>query len=152
MMRLYSILLVASMLFLSGCSKQKLPDGMPKLMAVDLTIMQDGAPLDGAIVSLLPLDVNSRWNASGTTGKDGKAKMRTLAKYDGAAEGKYKVTVVKTYIEPLPPGLTQPEIRSYVLPPPVEYVHKNFAVPKTTPLELEVGSKPVKQTFEVEKP
>ena len=129
-----------------------MPDGMPKLTAVNVTIMQDGDFLEGAIVSLLPLEPNSRWNAGGVTGKDGKAKLRTLAQYDGVAPGKYKVTVVKTYTEPLPPELTEAQRRSYKGPPPVEYVHKKFADKKSTPLDLEVGSTVVNQSFDVEKP
>jgi len=156
MMRLYSILLVVCMLFLSGCGGQKLPEGMPKLTAVELTIMQDGTALEGAIVSLLPLDSdNSRWNAGGVTDKNGKAKIRTLSQYDGVAAGKYQVTVVKTYVEPLPDWFktaTEAERRSYKSPPSVELVHKKFAGKKTTPLDLEVGSTPVQQTLEVEKP
>ncbi|MCL2348704.1 MAG: hypothetical protein FWC50_10650, partial [Planctomycetaceae bacterium] len=61
-MRTCLILLAACLLVLSGCSGQNLPEGMPKLTAVVLTITQDGAPLEGAVVSLLPLDsANSRW-------------------------------------------------------------------------------------------
>ena len=117
---------------------------------------QDGTALEGAIVSLLPLDSdNSRWNAGGVTDKNGKAKIRTLSQYDGVAAGKYQVTVVKTYVEPLPDWFktaTEAERRSYKSPPSVELVHKKFAGKKTTPLDLEVGSTPVQQTLEVEKP
>ena len=129
---------------------------MPKLTPTVVTIMQDGAPLEGAIVSLLPLDAaNSRWNAAGVTDKSGKAKIRTLSQYDGAAAGKYKVTVTKTYVEPMPVEIkngTEAQRRSYKGPPPVEYVHKNFAAKHTTPLDLEVGTSSLEQTFEVEKP
>ena len=155
-MRTCLILLAACLLVLSGCSGQNLPEGMPKLTAVVLTITQDGAPLEGAVVSLLPLDsANSRWNASGVTTKDGKAIIRTLAKYDGAAVGKYKVIVKKTYTEPYPDWWasgTEAQRRAYKSPPPVEHVHKKFADKKTSPLDLEVGSSPVNETFAVEKP
>ena len=152
-MRLYLVLPVVCLLFLPGCGGQKLPDGMPKLTSVVLTVKQDGAPLEGAVVGLLPLDpANSRWNAGGVTDKNGQAKIRTLAQYDGAVPGKYKVTVVKTFVEPLPEGLTEAERRNYKGPPPVESVHKNYAQKNTTPLDLEVGSSAVSETFEVEKP
>jgi len=138
---------------LSGCGGQKLPEGMPKLTPVILTVTLDGEPLDGATVGLVPLDsTNSRWNAGGGTDKNGKTKIRTLAQYDGVVAGKYKVTVTKTYIEPLPEGQTYEEFLKAKRPTPVEYVHKRFAIQSTTPLELEVGSAAVNQTFEVEKP
>ena len=126
---------------------------MPKLTQVVLTITLDGSPLDDAIVSLIPMDAaNSRWDAGGATDKNGKLKARTLAQYDGVVPGKYKVTVMKTYVEPTPEGMPYEEFRNYKRPPPVEHVHKDFASQNTTPLELEVGSSPVSQTFEVEKP
>jgi len=154
-MRLYLVLPAVCLLLLSGCGGQQLPEGMPKLTPVVLTIMQDGAPLEGAVISLLPEDTASRWNAGGVTDKNGKAKMKTLAQYDGVAAGKYKVTVVKTFVEPQPDWWatgTEAQRRAYKSPPPVEQVHKNFADKKTTPLELEVATAPVNETLEVEKP
>ena len=152
-MRLHLILLAVCLLLFSGCGGKKLPEGMPKLTSVILTVTLDGAPLEGATVGLIPLDsANSRWNAGGVTDKSGKAKIRTLAQYDGAAPGKYKVTVMKKYIEPLPEGQTYEEFLKTERPPAVEYVHKKFATQSTTPLELEVGSSAVSETFEVEKP
>jgi len=141
---------------LSGCRGQKLPEGMPKLTPVVLSVTQDGAPLEGAVVSLLPLDsANSRWYASGVTAKDGKATIKTLAQYNGAVSGKHKVTVTKSVYEPRPDWWetgTEAQRRAYKSPPPVELVHKKFADKNTSPLDLEVGSSPVNQTFDVEKP
>jgi len=151
--RLCCVFTVVSLLVVAGCGGQILPEGMPKLTPVVLTVTMDGAPLDGATVGLIPLDsANSRWNAGGVTDQSGKAKIRTLAQYNGAVAGKYKVTVTKTYIEPSPEGQTYEEFRKTKRPPPVEHVHKKFAVQSSTPLELEVGSTAVDQTFEVEKP
>ena len=78
-----------------------------------------------------------------------------LAQYDGVAAGKYKVTVVKTFVEPQPDWWatgTLAQSRAYKSPPPVEQVHKKFANKKTTPLDLEVAASPVNETLEVEKP
>ena len=66
LMRKNLFLLTVCLLFLHGCGGQKLPEGMPKLTPVNLIVMQDGTPLDGAVVSLIPTD-NSRWNAGGVT-------------------------------------------------------------------------------------
>lgn len=152
-MRFNTIVSALCLFVLTGCGGQKLPEGIPKLTPAVLTITQDGAPLEGAVVSLIPMDPgNSRWNAGGVTGKDGKAKIRTHAQYDGVAAGKYRVTVVKTFVEPLPPGLTEAQRRSYKGPPPVEYVNKKYADRLKTPLEVEVGDSPLSESFEVEKP
>ena len=151
-MRFYLILAVC-LLPLSGCGGKALPEGMPKLTPTILTVTLDGAPLEDAIVGLIPLDsANGRWNAGGVTDKSGKAKIRTLAEYDGVVPGKYKVTVTKTYVEPLPEGMTYQESLKFKRPPDVEYVHKDYATQSKTPLELEVGSSAVNETFEVEKP
>ncbi|MCL2347015.1 MAG: hypothetical protein FWC50_02010 [Planctomycetaceae bacterium] len=152
-MRLYMILPVVFFLFLAGCGGEKLPEGMPKLTPVVLTFQQAGAPLDGAIVSLIPLDsANSQWYAGGTTDAGGKLKAKTLAKYNGVVPGKYKITVIKTVLEPLPSGMTMAERMKYKPKPPVEYAHKKYADKKSTPLDLEVAGALLEQSFEVEKP
>ena len=155
-MRLCLILLAACLLVLPGCGGEKRPDGMPATTPVTITIMQDGAPLEGALVGFLSSDtVNSNWSAGGTTDSSGKAKMKTHSLYDGVVPGKYKVTVKKTRAEPLPDwyGEVSEEKRlAYKPPPPEVFVHTKFGNMNTTPLEVEVGGSPVNETFEVEKP
>jgi len=152
--RLCSILVAVSLLFLPGCGGQKLPEGMPKPTPTTLTILQDGAPLEGALVSLFPMEAGSRWDGGGVTDSNGKAKMKTLGQYDGVVPGNYKVTVKKTFVPKPPEGLSSSEVREWLAtaPPPTELVHKQFGTKETTPLDLKVDSSPVEETFEVEKP
>ena len=153
-MRLYMILPVIFLLLLTGCQKENRPEGMPKLTPVVLTFQQSGAPLSGAVVSLVPIDsANSRWNAGGTTDPQGKLKVKTLAQYDGAVPGKYKITVIKTERELLPEGMTMAERMKYKPKPPVEHAHKKYADKKSTPLEVEVSDTSANPlSFEVDKP
>jgi hypothetical protein len=86
------------MILLGGCSKGDRPADLPKLYQHSLTIIQDGTPLEDAKVFLLPSD-GSKWNASGTTDKNGVAVLYTQGLYKGVTEGTYKLSVQKTILE-----------------------------------------------------
>ncbi|MCL2346667.1 MAG: hypothetical protein FWC50_00250, partial [Planctomycetaceae bacterium] len=70
------------LLFFAGCNKQVLPDGMPKLYPVKMTVTQEGKPLTDAMILLTPVD--SQWPAQGTTDVSGVVqKFFTNSKYEG---------------------------------------------------------------------
>jgi hypothetical protein len=105
---------IVPFLFLNGCGGIELPDGMPKLYPVTITITQEGKPLEGASVALISEDPSmSQWVAGGLTDASGNAVIKTLSKYKGAASGKYLITIVKQYAEPnktqAPNPATDPE-------------------------------------------
>ncbi|MDR1269130.1 MAG: hypothetical protein LBK82_06370 [Planctomycetaceae bacterium] len=85
-----------------GCG-QKLPDGMPKLYPVTITIVQENTPLEGAIVQLIPEDSSlSTWGPMGITNASGVTELQTNGKYKGSPLGQFKVLVTKKEIEPHP--------------------------------------------------
>jgi len=143
-----------------GCGGPQRPDGMPPLYPCSITIIQDGAPLEGAIVSLLSQSGDGKWSSSAQTDEKGVAKLITYGQFHGAPEGSYHVTVSKRVSDGDPPkpnvdesgrvlGLpTAPPVISYI-----ELVAMEYTSSKTTPLTLEV--KPAKkgndQTFDVGK-
>ena len=87
------ILMFGCLLTFAGCGP-KLPDGLPKRVPVTLTITQDGKPLAGAVVSLIPEDQDQhRWSASGNTDEQGVVSPKILSKYPGAMIGKHKVVI-----------------------------------------------------------
>ena len=86
--------------FIAGCGT-KLPDGMPTLYPVTLTVTQDGNVLDGAIIELS--GGSGVWSASGVTDAQGQTKLHTQGRYAGVPEGTFKVTVMKTISEGDPP-------------------------------------------------
>ncbi len=133
----------------SGCSSEKLPDGMPDLIPTVIKLTQGGAPLEGASIALVPQTAeNSRWASGGSTDSNGEVTIQTLGRYPGAPPGKYKVTVYKSLVEDLSPGLEDS--------PNVSKKYKTFSLvdtklrtPDTTSLQLEVAGPETLQTFDV---
>ena len=132
-----------------GCGGPKRPPGMPPLKGCVLTIQyEDGSPVDKAMVSLAPEGEELRqWSISGTANASGVATIYTNGDFAGAPAGKYKVVVRKT--EVVPTGKNDeygdPITGSRSL------VAEEFSNSGKTPLSLEVGSSPVKETFTVKK-
>ena len=90
------ILLACFCLCLGGCPKrQNLPDGMPQPHPTVITVIQDGKPLEGASIALIPADASNSWNAGAVTDASGKASLKTLNKYEGVVPGKYRIVVTK---------------------------------------------------------
>lgn len=85
---------LASAVF-AGCSSEELPVGMPSLQPVRVTIMQEGTPLEGASVQLMPEEASNTWASGGSTDAMGIVEIMTMGKYNGAPAGKYKVIVDK---------------------------------------------------------
>jgi len=152
---------VAGLLLLTGCRPSgPLPDGFPATVSCVINITQDGAPLSGAMVSLIPADGAKDWLFSAITDASGNARIFTYGRVEGAAKGKYKVLVTKTEMDPS--KFTMPDesdlaameryhqnvmkerLNSYTL---VETVYANAG---TTPWELEITGKTT-QTFDVGK-
>jgi hypothetical protein len=103
---------------LTGCSKKPYPDGMPKLYSAQVTVVSNGQPVADAMVTLMPIDPNSRWASGGQTNTNGIAILKTQGVYSGAATGKYKVCISKTETDPtvpVGPDETPPETNSYNL-------------------------------------
>ncbi len=89
-------LLVFGLLGIGGCSNEPLPNGMPDLQPLVLTVTQQGAPLEGATVQLISADPSiSRWASGGVTNSEGQVNLKTLGQYEGVVPGTYKVTVYK---------------------------------------------------------
>ena len=127
------------------------------MVAVTLTLTQDGTPLVGAVVSLAG---DSEFSVGGVTDAKGNVVVYTHGKHKGAPLGKYKVRVAKTESDPGPPSpksFTGPEFEAWQkeygnLPPPKTYtlVEKQYTQAETTPLGLDVTG-PTAQTLDVGK-
>jgi len=87
------------MLITVGCGGEKRPDGFPPIYPVTIHVTQEGEPLEGASVALVAPDGSVPWVVGGTTGADGKVKLRTHGQFDGAPAGKYNVQISKTVYE-----------------------------------------------------
>ena len=130
-----------------GCG-QKLPDGMPKLNPTTITVIQDGKPLEGAMVSMKPVDESIKWTSGGTTDANGVATIVTHGQYKGAPTGKFKVAVAKTVGEGTPPPpspidaesarIYQEYVDSGATYEEFFVVAEEYRLVGTTPLEVEV--------------
>ena len=152
--RFFHFFLCVLMLFVVGCGGPKKPDGMPALHKTTLTLTQDGAPLAGASVSLVPVTGAMLWPAGGITDAKGTVNIRTMTQFDGAPEGSYKITVIKTEEEKtgevvkmseVDGGATVPVVKTY------NVVDKKYQSPQNSDLTLDVKSGKNVKTFEVGK-
>ena len=89
----------ALLTFVVGCGGQKLPEGMPELSPVSITLTQEGKPLAGASVMLVNVDKTQQWSAIARTNDKGVAVPQTNGQYKGVPAGTYKVTVTKQETE-----------------------------------------------------
>ena len=157
------IIILLSLVTFFGCAKQSVPDGLPKLVPVTLTITQEGTPLADAIVSLVDPSGSIQFTVGGTTDTKGSVVLHTHGKYKGAPLGKFKIRVVKTETDQLPPHLQtapnmrSPEFEAYSreiekLPPQKTYtlIEKRYTNLDTTPLEVEITGT-LTTTFDVGK-
>jgi len=97
----FLVLLTVTFCFCSGCAGQKKPDGMPDLFPCQITITQNGTPLEGAAVIIFPKTGGSNgWNTTGLTNANGVAELMTHNDFKGAPAGEYVVMVTKTELSP----------------------------------------------------
>lgn len=154
--RVFSILFVIGCLFIgASCNRTPRPDDLPKLYPCVLTVMQEQAPLAGALVNFHSENPSFKWTITGVTDLSGLASMKTHGNFQGVPEGEYIVTISKTEIEQsikpkiggdgteLTPGGA---ITHYHL------VDKQYSDPKTSPLRLTVQGRKIQDSFDLGKP
>ena len=88
-------------MLLGGCANEV---GVPTF-PVTGTVTQKGKPVEGAIVAFTPSTPGP--SASGVTDASGVYKLTTRSNGDGAAAGKYMITICK--YDKKPPAKKQPE-------------------------------------------
>lgn len=143
-----------------GCTKGY--QGGEKLFPVTITVLDDGKPLDNAVV-ILDRQGADKVNASAMTDAEGKASIKIDAEWSGAPVGKYLVRVSKE--PPFTPELSPEEIAKLS---PNEYTAYEEKMQKKrealkpvvpaivggakTPFEMEVtASKTNEATFDISK-
>ena len=143
----------------SACNQKKKPADMPQLFPCEITVVQDGKPLEGATVNLTADGTSLRFTVAAKTDKNGVAKIKTDIDWPGAPAGKYKVCISK---------VVAPEVDNTTPIPsdPVEYaayqkklaessaqtkslVDSKYLRPHTTPESIEVTASGYKATIDV---
>ena len=144
-----------------GCSSEQRPDGMPPLHPCQITITQEGKPLEGATVRLLATGEGTRWHCSAVTGTNGVANLLTQGQFRGVPAGTYKVTITKEEVVSLatPEQLAalekaKAENPKWYDPPNIkqeiwQLVDKKYTQEATTPHEMTVSSGQNSATFDV---
>ena len=93
MKNVYCLALLLSIMFATlGCNK---PGDHPKTYPTRITILKDGKPVEGATLSLVPMDPNNKNSAYGLTDANGVCNVTSFETGDGAVPGEYTVTVRK---------------------------------------------------------
>lgn len=145
----FALIFSACLIATNGCSREKRPDGLPVLYPCTITLKQENSPAADVKISLYDGAVSNKWTVSGITDSSGVAKMQTHGQFAGAPSGVFKVVLSKTASEGgLDGDETQPvkkrqETRIYTL------VDSKYSREETTPLEVNIGSKPVSESYEI---
>ncbi|QDU36293.1 hypothetical protein Mal4_05770 [Maioricimonas rarisocia] len=77
-----------------GCTGSDPADDRPDRTPVSGVVTYNGSPVEGALVTFTPTDLNGS-GANGRTDADGKFEMGTYESADGVRPGSYQVTVTK---------------------------------------------------------
>jgi hypothetical protein len=143
-MKLRNLLLtlLVALVALTGCKKESRPEGLPDLYPCSVKVIQGGAPLEGANVTLITNDsALMRWPCGGMTNAEGVAILNTYG-FDGAPAGQFQVTIAKTISEG--GAATQEEAAQnmrdgvIVKETTIDLVDPVYKNQRTTPLTLEV--------------
>lgn len=99
-MRPYLLVCLAFLMIacLLGCQSHEVSHNPGvDVVPTSVKVIFDGKPVEGARVSLSPIDAQQ--SASGVTDAEGIAKLTTFDPNDGVAPGKYRVKISKDEIE-----------------------------------------------------
>ncbi|MDR0705128.1 MAG: carboxypeptidase-like regulatory domain-containing protein [Planctomycetaceae bacterium] len=132
----FTIILLTALCF-AGCAPS-LPKGMPPIYPCTITLTQEGVPLKGASVALIPEDTTLNFTFAGTTTSSGNIEMYSHGKYRGIPAGKYKLVVTKKANE-----IQNEKIWT------VSLVDVKYTNPDTSPLQVDIAKKKNEFTFEL---
>jgi hypothetical protein len=153
-MRIYLFLALGTALLLhAGCggnSDAGRPADLPRLFPVNITVTQEGTPLEGASVTLTV--TSSTYTPSGTTNASGVAAMQTYG-FPGAPAGEHVVLISKIGIENLREEQTPEGEIVMVGGQRFRYIDPQFSNAASTPHRITVTERGgANATFEVGAP
>ena len=93
---LFFVALFVPAIVLSGCGGPERPADLPPLFSTKITVVQEGKPLEGAMVRLVSDDLSFAWIVAAITDASGVAEIMTHGQFSGAPLGTYKVVITKT--------------------------------------------------------
>lgn len=135
-----------------GCQQSvEPPADLPPLFPLEVTVLQEGKPVPGAFVRLIPSDAGMPWSCGATTDEDGVASIKTIGEFDGAPAGDYKVLISKLEM----PATTGTDLSNLDAPAKTQgsesfnLIDPKFSRPNTTPLEVKVAEGSEEASFDV---
>jgi hypothetical protein len=131
--------ILSAVFYFCGCAPS-LPKGMPPLYPCTITLTQEGVPLEGASVALIPEDTTLTFVFAGATTSAGNVEMYSHGKHRGVPAGKYKLIVTKN----------DKEIQNEKIWE-VSLVDIQYTTPDKSPLQVEIAKKKNKFDFELGK-
>ena len=143
------VLLVALVaIVVAGCSKQLKPDGFPPLYSASVLVIQDGQPLEGAMVSLHGTENSPlKWGVFGFSDRNGRAMLLTHGIHSGAPEGEFIVTVSKQEEVEISQRAESTVTEAFT------FVEKQYVDKETSPLKIHIQTKGKNHAeFDVGKP
>ena len=91
------LIIALSVMQLSGCSSyDKWKEGRPKTYFTSGTVLLDGKPVAGAIITFQPIDGVNGKPGSALTDSNGYFEAQTFDPGDGLTEGTHRVAIKKT--------------------------------------------------------
>jgi hypothetical protein len=149
-MKWFLFYFLTGILFLTlmfGCGIRR-PPGLSKLTDCELTIQfDDGSPVEDAIVMLYPAE--GKWYSNGKTDSAGIVKVAVNGSFPGVVPGEYKVTVKKQDI--VFSSNNDSEIENSAEAVVNNLIAEDFMLPNKTPLQITVGTSPVKEILTIKK-
>lgn len=132
----WAAMVAAAVLAVSGC-------GGNGKVSVNGRLTLDQQPVEGALVTFIPVVEKQGQIAHGTTDKDGVFQLTTTKPNDGAFPGEYKVTVVYAEGAEPPPAKGVKEAftgfeQAKNLKPPKYKIPAKYENPETTDLRQKV--------------
>jgi hypothetical protein len=152
MPRHFLTVVFALVITIFGCQRNDdRPTNLPPLFPIVVTVHQEGTPVAGAFVRLVPADANMPWSCGATTDSSGRAVIKTIGKFAGAPEGDYKVAISKLEM-PAVAGSNMSNLNAPANPgqsDSFDLIDPKYSNPSTTPLETKVGKDNPKVEFNV---
>ena len=157
------VILSLTLALAAGCQRAiEKPANLPQLFPLTVTVLQEGTPVPGAFVRLLPDDPAMPWSCGATTDAGGEAVIKTIGQYPGAPAGRYKVLISKLETPPTTgTDLSNLSVsRKPAAPAPappagtqsVNRIDPKFALPSATPLAIQVAEGQAEASFDVGAP
>ena len=146
------LFLAVSVAFLlqAGCNSDTgRPTDLPKLYRVNITVIQDGKPLEDAIVTLEP-KIPTTYSSSAKTNASGIATIQTYG-YNGVPAGDYAVLVQKIGSENQVETKTEQGETLLSGGQSYDYVDARYADRVNPQFSITVTEKGAQETFDVGK-